>query len=51
MTQKREEPTAALEKWGWASIGVNVSLTALNLAIATASKLALPAILQLVFGC
>ena len=37
MTQKREEPTAALQKWGWASIGVNISLTALNLAIAHAS--------------
>jgi divalent metal cation (Fe/Co/Zn/Cd) transporter len=37
MTQKGKKPTAALEKWGWASIGVNVILTALNLSIAYAS--------------
>ena len=36
-TQQGNKPTATLEKWGWASIGVNVSLTALNLAIAYAS--------------
>jgi cation diffusion facilitator family transporter len=36
--KKENGPTPAiLERWGWASIGVNVILTALNLAIAYAS--------------
>lgn len=37
VTQQGKEPTVALEKWGWASIGINVTLTGLNLVIAYAS--------------